>query len=79
MSSDPTAPSDGDLAMIAFLRRWYVYGGGRAEDILVEFGIAPVDYFGRVRTLLETGSPVTDRTVSDGMLAVCRKRLWLGQ
>ena len=79
LSTDPTDPSETDLAMVAFLRRWYVYGGGRAEDILVEFGLTPHEFFGRVKVLLENGVRVTDRALVEPMLTVCRKRLWLGQ
>lgn len=79
LSADPHSPSTDDLAMIDFLRRWHVYGGGRADDIMVGFGLAPSEYFRRVRMLLEAGIHETDRTAIDAMLAVCRKRLWLGQ
>lgn len=79
MSTDPANPSDDDLAMVDFLRQWYTHGGGRAEDMMIRFGLSPQDYFARVKVLLENGAGRSDRSAVAGMLAVCRKRLWLGQ
>ncbi|MCZ4516879.1 DUF3263 domain-containing protein [Rhodococcus ruber] len=39
-------------AMLDFVLRWGPYGGGRDEDILVEFGLTSPAFFERVLTLL---------------------------
>jgi hypothetical protein len=66
--------------MLAFAVQWMPYGGGDAEDIMVEFGIPPETYFRRLEHLLKDPAPVADldaRTVA-ALLHVCRRRLELG-
>ncbi|MBY6365026.1 DUF3263 domain-containing protein [Rhodococcoides corynebacterioides] len=72
-------PAPDDHAVIGFLQRWYAYGGGRSEDILVEFGLSTTQFFTRAKDLLESKAVRVDPAVADAMLTVCRKRLWLGQ
>lgn len=42
--------------ILGFARRWYLFGGGSAEDILVEFGITEHEYFRRLGAVLDTQS-----------------------
>ena len=67
--------------MVAFALRWMPYGGGPAEEILVDFGIAPRTYFTRLHELLtDSASPVElEQTRIDALLEVCRRRLWLDE
>lgn len=48
------AESQVSRAMLDFALRWSPYGGGRDEDILVEFGITSHAFFERVLTMLAT-------------------------
>jgi hypothetical protein len=43
----------GHIEMLEFARRWSPYGGGDAEDILVEFGIGEREYFQRLTRILD--------------------------
>ncbi|MGV9861275.1 DUF3263 domain-containing protein [Rhodococcus koreensis] len=45
--------------MIAFERRWYRHGGGRADAIRTEFGLPPAMVFRRLEDFLETDPPDT--------------------
>ncbi|MFC7955473.1 DUF3263 domain-containing protein [Rhodococcoides kroppenstedtii] len=74
-----TLPAPDDQLVVAFLQRWYAYGGGRSEDILVEFGLSTTQFFTRARDLLESKAVRVDPALAEAMLTVCRKRLWLGQ
>lgn len=48
-------PLDPDTSRIlSYAARWYRWGGGRAEDIFVEFGISPDTFCRRVLALTET-------------------------
>lgn len=42
--------------ILGFARRWYLFGGGSAEDILVEFGVTEHEYFRRLGAVLDTQS-----------------------
>ena len=42
--------------ILGFARRWYPFGGGSAEDILLEFGITEHEYFRRLGAVLDTQS-----------------------
>ncbi|QSE86398.1 hypothetical protein [Rhodococcus koreensis] len=48
--------SDERTRMMAFAERWYRFGGGNHEDIMVEFGVTDAVFFARLRQLL-AGSP----------------------
>lgn len=72
-----TAPDD--RAMMVFFERWYAHGGGAGEDILAEFGLPATAFFERISTLLAEPGTTKDTAVRSAMLAVCRKRIWLGR
>jgi hypothetical protein len=48
-----------DAQILEFARRWLPYGGGSAEDLLVEFGMTPAGYLDRLRRVLD--KPVSRR------------------
>lgn len=48
------AESEVSRAMLDFALRWSPYGGGRDEDILIEFGLIAPAFFERVLTMLAT-------------------------
>lgn len=52
--------------ILDFARRWLPYGGGTAEDILVEFGIGEREYFRRLGEILDgvVGADVDPTTVA---------------
>lgn len=65
--------------MLVFAIRWLPYDGGPAEDIMVNFGIAPRTYFSRLIDLLtDPDRPVElDWATSVALREVCRRRLGL--
>lgn len=65
--------------MLDFARYWAPYGGGPAEDIMVQFGLTSTQFFTRLQLLLEPGTlPASfDADTRDELLAGCRRRLWL--
>lgn len=67
--------------MLTFARRWLPYGGGPAEDIMVDFGIAPSAYFARLKDLLDDPdlSVELDPATKGALREVCRRRLWLDE
>ena len=70
------APED----IVAFGQRWYPYGGGPAADIFVEFGCTPRRFFTELAELLTTDPPVDlSAAARTSMIAVCSRRIWLGQ
>lgn len=72
----PTDVSDAPR-LLAFAATWCPYGGGSARDILVTFGLSELEYFGRLRALLQLPADKFDidpqvwATITD----VCRSRL----
>lgn len=48
------AESEVSRAMLDFALRWSPYGGGRDEDILIEFGLTSPAFFERVLIMLAT-------------------------
>lgn len=62
--------------MLDFARRWYPYGGGTAEDILVEFGIGEREYFRRLTEIIDgLRSSDPDSAVYAAMRSVAAERL----
>ena len=64
--------------ILDFARRWYHYGGGSAEDILVEFGITEHEYFHRLGAVLDTRSFDPDDKEIDAIRVVVAARLTPG-
>lgn len=60
--------------VLDFARRWYPYGGGEADDILVTFGIDDTVFFTRVIKLLERHPKCIDETIATAILQVARAR-----
>ncbi len=84
VTTDPlpatTDPLVTAAAIVEFGRRWSPYGGGPAEDIMVEFGWTSDRYFTELEKLLSTRPPVhLPAPVVASMLDVCRRRIWMGQ
>ncbi|PYE17988.1 uncharacterized protein DUF3263 [Williamsia limnetica] len=66
----------GHAEILDFARRWYPYGGGTAEDILVEFGIGEREYFRRLSGILDDDAVVDlDRPTFAAMKQVATDRL----
>ena len=69
-------PDDG-ARMVDFAQRWMRFGGGPDEEILVEFGLAPRQFFRRLHDILQTAPPThIDESAVAGLLQLCRRRLW---
>jgi hypothetical protein len=54
---DETIEPDGvgcERAMIEFIRRWHRFGGGSAQDIFAEFGLAEHEFFRRTLEILQS-------------------------
>ena len=71
-----TAPVGDELhRMVTFALWWYPYGGGRADDIFVAFGIDARTFFDRVAAAAR--SPETDLSAVQRteLLALCLRRL----
>ena len=43
-----------EAAMLELARIWAPYGGAQPGDILVEFGISPATFYGRIIRILRT-------------------------
>jgi hypothetical protein len=76
MTTLSNIPPDEAERMLDFARRWYPYGGGSAEDILVEFGIGERDYFQRLADVLDSpqAGPEKENVVA-AIREVCARRL----
>lgn len=63
--------------LVDFARRWYLYGGGSAEDIFVTFGLTEQDYFRRLDWVLRTHGVATglDPATIDAIQQVGTRRL----
>jgi hypothetical protein len=76
MTTLSNIPPDEAERMLEFARRWYPYGGGSAEDILIEFGIGERDYFKRLTDVLEAREAGSDGdAVVAAIREVCTRRL----
>lgn len=62
--------------LLDFALRWYPYGGGTAEDILVEFGISEHEYFRRLSLIIDSLQPADpDAAAYAAMKSVVTDRL----
>ena len=63
--------------LLAFLARWYPYGGGDSRDIFVEFGLTDMEYFVRVFAVLTQRSLTAslDDHTRHAMKDVCTARI----
>jgi hypothetical protein len=63
--------------MLDFIRCWYRYGGGSAEDIFIRFGVTADLFFGRVDAAIAQQRP--SRSLPAQEIAeirnVCRRRM----
>ena len=59
--------------LLAFAQRWSRFGGGDAEDIMVEFGLTEQAYFSRVLDVLERSD--LDEVTREAIEHVARRRL----
>jgi hypothetical protein len=75
MTTLSNIPPDEAERMLDFARRWYPYGGGSAEDILVEFGIGERDYFKRLTDVLDAQAGPDGDAVVAAIREVCTRRL----
>lgn len=68
-------PAD-QAELLDFAQRWYPYGGGTAEDILVEFGISAHEYFRRLSEIIDSVQPADpDAAAYAAMKSVATDRL----
>jgi hypothetical protein len=70
-----------DDRMVNFALRWLPYGGGPAEDIIVEFGLSSREFFTRLDAVLR-GPACPSRLDSNAvaaLLEVCRRRLRMNE
>lgn len=66
----------GHAEILDFAQRWYPYGGGTAEDLLVEFGIDEHEYFRRLVDILDGLPPAeADYAVYVAIRSVAVERL----
>lgn len=63
-------------AMLAFAVKWRHWNGGPGEDIFVEFGIGPTQFFHRLRQLLTDDRRIklTPHLIEE-LLNICGSRL----
>lgn len=59
--------------LLTFAQRWSRFGGGDAEDIMVEFGLTEQAYFSRVLDVLERSD--LDEVTREAIEHVARRRL----
>ena len=59
--------------LLAFAQRWSRFGGGDAEDIMVEFGLTEEAYFSRVLEVLKSSD--LDAVTRETIEHVARRRL----
>lgn len=64
------AEAEVSRAMLEFARRWCPYGGGRDEDILVDFGLCAPAFFERILCILE--SPLITQALDSRQIASVR-------
>ncbi|WP_213573461.1 hypothetical protein [Rhodococcus sp. USK13] len=61
--------------MMAFAERWYRFGGGNPEDIMVEFGITEAVFFARLRQLLACSPELMSHPIGQAIDDVAAGRL----
>ncbi|MFD6858711.1 DUF3263 domain-containing protein [Rhodococcus sp. NPDC060086] len=65
-----------EAAMLAFALKWRHWNGGPDEDIFVEFGITPPEFFHRLRVLLTRDRwNRLDPEILDQLVKVCDERI----
>lgn len=70
------ASSENESArMVAFALQWLPYGGGSAEDIMVEFGMAPREYFTRLGDIVADQQSALEFDTRTALCKVCRDRV----
>ena len=52
-SDPPTQLGRYERAIVEFIRRWYRFGGGSAQDIFEEFGLGEQEFFTRALDLFQ--------------------------
>ncbi|WP_156045848.1 MULTISPECIES: DUF3263 domain-containing protein [Actinomycetes] len=60
--------------MLDFAQRWYLYGGGDPEDIMVTFGVTPYVFYSRVEYLLARQPPCLSPSTLEAMYRVAQDR-----
>lgn len=60
--------------MLDFAKRWYLYGGGDPEDIMVIFGVTPGVFYSRVEYLLARHPSCVGPSTLDAMVRVAQNR-----
>ena len=64
--------------LLTFAKKWRHWGGGSAEDILVEFGLSPSEYFRQLQTLLDERNGAAAHlplAVHEQLKLICQDRL----
>ena len=80
LNTDPsTSLGPYEWAMVEFIRRWYRFGGGTAQEIFEEFGLGEQEFFIRVLDLFQTVVPADARGLTamahNEIRKVCRWRM----
>ncbi|WP_006247723.1 hypothetical protein [Mycolicibacterium tusciae] len=77
----PTRLGPYEWAIVEFIRRWYRFGGGSAQEIFEEFGLDEQEFFTRALDLFQTVVPADalglTAMVHHEIHKVCRWRLHL--
>jgi hypothetical protein len=60
--------------MLSFALQWQHYGGGSNEDIFVNFGLSPRQYFMRLLRILRSSTELDIGAISE-LNALCISRL----
>ena len=60
--------------MLSFALQWQQYGGGSNEEIYVNFGLSPMQYFMRLLRILRSPTDL-DMSVISELNAICTSRL----
>lgn len=68
-------------SVVAFAVEWAPHGGGSAVEIESRFGMSVTEFYRRVLAILSSGDEPTQLSpvVRDRVMAVARRRIWLGQ
>ncbi|WP_342661423.1 hypothetical protein Rruber_05192 (plasmid) [Rhodococcus ruber] len=74
--SRAATPPGSDKQMVAFAHRWMPYGGTADDEILVEFGLTPTQFYLRVIEILEKRDvPGTLRPAHTRFVEYCNRRV----
>ncbi|MFZ2173329.1 MAG: hypothetical protein WAW17_04720 [Rhodococcus sp. (in: high G+C Gram-positive bacteria)] len=66
---------DDNNAMLSFAVKWRHWGGGPDEDIFIEFGIPPHQFFHRLRRLLTNCGSQLPPHVVEQLIEICDDRI----